>query len=174
MPQSTRETIADYLRRNSARIQAVLKNDDAIRVDLNVPASWIGIDSDTVPDAYFIAVDPAGTVEGFTPNVVVFVARYELHAGIETALQAAFADAYVLPGWKSLREDHAAYQGFSSAYIAGKYQFQSLELFAENRYALALQGDWTYLVQATYTTTGLNRFPAVSVVDTLKIDLAED
>lgn len=172
MLQPDQETIAAFLQRNSTELHAVLNDDAAITVELDEPPTWPVLDAVHVPNAYFLAVDPDGAVDGFTPNTVVFVVRYALDADYDDALATAFTDAYALPGWSTLREDRSPHQGFASAVIAGKYSLPDLELYAENRYVLAEHDGWTYLIQATFTTTADDVAPDEAIVDTLRIEFA--
>ncbi|MCX5045048.1 LpqN/LpqT family lipoprotein [Aldersonia sp. NBC_00410] len=165
------ETLAEYMRAQSQEMSPVRQGDERVIASLLLPADWVQIGTEIAPDAYLIVADPASAENGFAPNAVVLITRAAFFGNLDMALSMAFQDASQLPSWTTLSEERGLHQGHRSACIRGTYRLQEHSLFTENRYVLATQDHWVYLVQATYTTTTRIGPPAESIVDTLHIDL---
>lgn len=162
-------SLAFYLQSNSRQFQAIFATDKHVRVDLTTPPTWRILEPSLVHDSYFLAANLDSSIDGFTPNIVVFVARYEGVSDYAEALDHAFADAFALPRWTTYREDRTRYGAFDSAMIAGTYHAGELELYAENRYILTSWSGSVYLVQATYTNAASLGLPTSRIVDSVTV-----
>lgn len=172
MTASTRQSITEYFQSNCHTMWPVTPGNQLIDASFELPEGWVPVQTDIAPGAYALAADPNSAISGFAPNAALFITRTQFFGETEEAIDAAFEDAYRLPGWATLTEDIWPRGGFASAAICGTYKQDWLTLYTDHRYLLIPQDPWTYLVQATFTTLASAPRESRCILDTLRIDLA--